>query len=342
MSSIDLRKNDQINGPVGSAEVAVAAHSLSLVGPASGAFDVIRSLIQTTKPGITRLVTITAIVGYVMAAAVGQRASTWPAMALSFAACVIGTALSAAGANALNQWWERARDARMHRTQRRPLPLERVSPITVLLWGALLSLAGVSLLMWLCGMPAALVSLTCVLVYVLIYTPLKPVTTLATYIGAIPGALPPLIGWAASTGTSMDALTQWGGLSLVGLMTVWQIPHFMAIAWMYRDDYAKGGFCVLPTLDPLGIKTSRVIVIWTLLLLPATLAPAWAMPSRLGLFYVVVAASTGLIFASLAWKLIRTRERSDARRVFFGSIIHLPLLLLAMVGEALVRVAFAP
>ena len=220
MSSIDLRKNDQINGPVGSAEVAVAAHSLSLVGPASGAFDVIRSLIQTTKPGITRLVTITAIVGYVMAAAVGQRASTWPAMALSFAACVIGTALSAAGANALNQWWERARDARMHRTQRRPLPLERVSPITVLLWGALLSLAGVSLLLWLCGMPAALVSLTCVLVYVLIYTPLKPVTTLATYIGAIPGALPPLIGWAASTGTSMDVLTQWGGLSLVGLMTV--------------------------------------------------------------------------------------------------------------------------
>jgi len=340
LSSFDLRNSDARHRPQG-ADVAIAAHPLSLRGPASNSLEFLWALIQTTKPGITRLVTITAIVGYVMAAAIGQHAGTWPAMAMSFAACVAGTALSAAGANALNQWWERARDARMHRTQRRPLPLERITPRTVLLWGALLSTVGVSLLWWLCGMPAALVSLACVLVYVFIYTPLKPVTTLATYIGAIPGALPPLIGWAASTGTSLDVLTQWGGLSLVGLMTVWQIPHFMAIAWMYRDDYAKGGFCVLPTLDPLGIRTSRVIVVWTLLLMPATLAPAWAMPSRLGVFYVVVAAATGLIFASLAWKLIRTRERSDARRLFFGSIIHLPLLLLAMVGEALVRVALA-
>jgi len=304
--------------------------------------DVIRALIETTKPGITRLVTITSVVGYVMAAAIGQRAATWPDMATTFLACIVGTALSAAGANALNQWWERTHDARMKRTQRRPLPTERLAPGEVHLWGWSLSIVGVAVLWALCGLPAALVALACVLVYVFAYTPLKPISTLSTYVGAIPGALPPLIGWAASTGHGFESLTQWGGLSLVALMTVWQIPHFMAIAWMYREDYAQGGFCVLPTLDPRGVKTSRVIVIWTLLLLPATLAPAWAMPTRLGFAYIAVAAITGLAFASLAWKLIRTRERADARRVFFGSIIHLPLLLLTMVGEALVRVALAP
>lgn len=312
-----------------------------VAGPAASLAELIRALVQTTKPGITRLVTITSIVGYVMAAAVGHRADGWMAMASTFIACVVGTALSAAGANALNQWWERQRDARMLRTQRRPLPMERVTPATVLALGSVLSIVGVGVLWAGCGLPAALVSLTCVLVYVLLYTPLKPITSLATYVGAIPGALPPLIGWAASSGGSLDVLMQAGGLSLVALMTVWQIPHFMAIAWMYRDDYAKGGFCVLPTRDPLGIKTSRVIVIWTLLLIPATLAPAWAMPTRLGWFYVAVAALAGLVFAALAWRLVRTRERGDARRVFFGSIIHLPLLLLAMVGEALVRVALS-
>jgi protoheme IX farnesyltransferase len=312
-----------------------------VAGPAASLAELIRALVQTTKPGITRLVTITSIVGYVMAAAVGHRADGWMAMASTFIACVVGTALSAAGANALNQWWERQRDARMLRTQRRPLPMERVTPAAVLALGSVLSIVGVGVLWAGCGLPAALVSLTCVLVYVLLYTPLKPITSLATYVGAIPGALPPLIGWAASSGGSLDVLMQAGGLSLVALMTVWQIPHFMAIAWMYRDDYAKGGFCVLPTRDPLGIKTSRVIVIWTLLLIPATLAPAWAMPTRLGWFYIAVAALTGLVFAVLAWRLVRSRERGDARRVFFGSIIHLPLLLLAMVGEALVRVALS-
>jgi len=291
---------------------------------------VVRSLIETTKPGITRLVTITAAVGFVLAA-VG-RSWTLRELIVSAVACLAGTALSAAGANALNQWIERARDAEMKRTLRRPLPQGRLTPAMVMWTGMLLSTLGVLVLWGICGWVPALLSLACVLVYVLIYTPMKVWTPMATFVGTIPGALPPLIGWtAASASTGFASLLDPGGLSLFVLMTVWQIPHFLAIAWMYRDDYLKGGFCVLPTVRDGEARTVATVAVWSLLLLPATMAPGVLVPS-LGMPYLIVALVSGLMFQWLAWKLIVRRTREAARAVFFGSIAHLPLLLISMVG----------
>lgn len=299
----------------------------------------IRALIETTKPRITRLVTITSIVGFVMAA-LARRWAFDELFVLAFAT-IAGTALSAAGANAINQWMERRRDALMRRTAGRPLPRGNLTPAAVLATGATLGLAGVALLWAVCGPVPAMVSLACILVYVLAYTPLKPVSPIATFIGAIPGALPPLIGWSAASSTpGWGALLEAGGLSLFAIMFIWQIPHFLAIAWMFQDDYAKGGFRVLPLLPDGGPRTARTVAAWTLLLIPATLAPAWFMPEHLGWAYLIIAGVSGFAFAILAARLVIDRTRPAARRVFFASIIHLPLLLAAMVGEALLRAAF--
>jgi protoheme IX farnesyltransferase len=295
----------------------------------------IASLIETTKPGITKLVTTTSMVGFVMSAV--ARSWRWPELVATGLVCLIGTAMSAAGANAVNQWMERDRDAVMPRTQRRPLPQHRVTPGAVLGTGVALCVVGVATLL-LAGPLPALISLACIVSYVAFYTPMKTRTTVATFIGAIPGALPPLIGWtAASQLPGFESLRQPGGLSLFALMFAWQIPHFMAIAWMYRDDYAKGGYMVLPVVDPSGRWTSLTIALWTAALIPATLLPARIMPERLGTFYLIVAGVTGAGFALLAARLVVSRGRSQAKALFFGSITHLPVLLLAMVAEALVR-----
>lgn len=300
------------------------------------------SLVETTKPGITRLVTITSFVGFVMASAAERinGSATWIGWSLTISAlgCVVGTALSAAGANAVNQWMERDRDAVMPRTVRRPLPQGRLSAGLVLLVGTLLCLAGCGVLLWINGAVAAVVSLACIFSYIALYTPMKTRSALSTFVGAIPGALPPLIGWSAgSTVAGFASLLEWGGLSLFILMFVWQIPHFLAIAWMYRDDYAKGGYVVLPVIDPRGNWTAATIALWTLTLIPATLLPAAVMPDRLGTAYVVTAGLCALGFLVLAARLVITRTRSDARAVFFASIIHLPLILFMMVGEVVVR-----
>jgi protoheme IX farnesyltransferase len=232
---------------------------------------------------------------------------------------------------------ERDRDAVMPRTRRRPLPQGRVTPGAVLGFGCALCVAGVAVLL-IAGPLPALISLACVVSYVAMYTPMKTRTTLATFVGAIPGALPPLIGWSAAARLpGFESLRQAGGWSLFSLMFAWQIPHFMAIAWMYRDDYAKGGYVVLPVVDPSGRWTSLTIALWTVALIPATLLPARVMPDRLGPFYVVVAAITGAAFAVFAARLIFSRGRPQARALFFGSITHLPVILLAMVAEAVVR-----
>jgi protoheme IX farnesyltransferase len=261
-------------------------------------------------------------------------------LALSAAGCLTGTALSAAGASALNQWWERARDARMPRTASRPLPQGRTSPALAACSGVGLCVAGVALLYALSGMAPALVSLATILLYVLVYTPLKPITTVATIIGAIPGALPPLIGWTAGSvagqSSTSGALGQAGGWSLFLLMFVWQIPHFLAIAWMYKDDYAKGGFKMLPLTDPTGRRTAGTVLLWAAALLPATIAPALTMHDRLSLFYPAIAAATGVLYLSTALKFNAQVSRDSAKRVFFASIIHLPVLLVAMVSDALV------
>lgn len=311
----------------------------NLVEPRSG---VVASLVETTKPGIVRLVVITSMVGFAMAGA--QR--SWEAWELVSRAlvCLGGTALSAAGANALNQWWERARDERMKRTARRPLPTQRLSPRAVLWFGVSLSSLGVALLLVLGNPVAAAISLACVLVYVLVYTPMKPSTPWATLVGAIPGALPPLIGWSAAGReggwpAGWSSLSQAGGWVLFAIMFAWQIPHFLAIAWMYRDDYAAGGFRVLPVLDPEGVRTSRSMARWTAALIPLTFLPLWAMRGQVGLGYAAVALVSGAVFITLVGRLARARTRDAARRVFFATIIHLPVLMATMVIEAIARVA---
>ena len=297
---------------------------------------VVRSLIESTKPGITRLVTVTSLVGFALGAAPFARAAT--ELALIALWCTVGTALSASGANAINQYIERDRDALMNRTRNRPLPSGRVTPISVLFTGIALSVLGVAVLWLMNNAVSALISLACVFVYVFIYTPMKPRTTFATLVGAIPGALPPLIGWAAAHPESpLASLREFGGWSLFTLMFVWQIPHFLAIAWMYRDDYAKGGYKVLPVVHDGERKTAATIVRWTVLLVPATLAPAWALPVKLGWVYIAIAGVTAGVFCTLAYQLVQGRTRDSARTVFFFSIAHLPLIMGAMVIETVVR-----
>jgi len=304
---------------------------------------VLAALVETTKPGITRLVTITSMVGFA-AAALPHR---WQVadVALMALAATVGTALSAAGANSINQWMERRRDGLMKRTANRPLPSGRVAPQTVLTLGVVLGGLGFATLAAFTGLASAVLALTCLVVYVFFYTPMKVHSTLATFVGAIPGALPPLIGWAAASshtgGNGWASLLEPGGWSLFILMFVWQIPHFLAIAWMYKDDYAAGGYCVLTTVPDGDRKTAEMISLWTLLLLPATVAPAWLLPVRLGAPYIIIATLACGAFTWLAFRLVKSKTRADARKVFFASIMHLPLILAALVVESAIRIWMA-
>lgn len=318
----------------------VSACAVSVDGAVGEVREVglVGSLIETSKPRITRMVTITSGVGFVLPAL----SQSWTAGGLALAAsgALAGTALSAAGANSLNQWMERGRDALMPRTCGRPLPEARVSPWHVLAFGLGCAVLGVLSLWVLAGPAPALVSLATIVIYLALYTPSKVVTPLSTLIGAVPGALPPLIGWSAGAGGGTETLGALGGWMLVLIMFVWQIPHFLAIAWLYRDDYAKGGYRVLAVVDPTGSRTSLVMLAWTAALVAVSLAPALAMPEALGLAYVGIALVTGGAFLLLTVRFAIRRTRSDARLAFIASVIHLPLLLMAMVAEAILRVVF--
>lgn len=305
------------------------------VGSAVPRAGVARSLLETTKPGITKLVTITSALGFVLSAV--EHSWTLGSLAIAAIGSSVGVAMTAAGANALNQAIERDRDAVMQRTARRPLPESRVTTRQVVTLGVVLSVVGTALL-WLANGPApAALAAACILVYVFAYTPMKLLTPASTLVGTIPGAIPPMIGWSAAAGGGFESAVSPGSLSLYALMTVWQVPHFFAIAWMYRDDYARGGFCVLPTRERGELRTVRAIVAWTVLLAPATIAPG-LLVRNLGWPYVCIASVSYVGFLWLVVRLAGTKDRASARRVFFASIAHLPLLIIAMVGEALVRV----
>jgi protoheme IX farnesyltransferase len=290
----------------------------------------LRAYVELTKPGITRLVTITSGVGFVMAAVL--RSWQGGELALTAVGALAGTAISASGANALNQWLERDRDARMRRTARRPLPQGRVSPAAAAVTGSGLCVLGVMVLWLMCGPVPAMVSLATILSYLLLYTPLKPVTPLATLVGAVPGALPPLIGWtAAAPGQGLASLEGAVGWVLFAIMFVWQIPHFLAIGWMYRDDYAAGGYRPLPVLDPTGERTARSILAWSAALLAVSLAPAMFMSAIPAGAYAVLAGAMGVAFLAMAAKLRGSLDRADARKMFLASIMHLPVLLVVLV-----------
>jgi len=268
------------------------------------------------KARLSFLVLITTLVGFL----VGWRG---PMDFLLLTATLVGTALSAGGAAALNQWLERDLDRVMKRTRDRPLPGGRINPADALVMGILLSISGVAALaLFVNGLSAALAGLT-IATYLAIYTPLKRVTTLNTLIGAVPGALPPLIGWTAATGR-----IELPGIFLFAILWFWQMPHFLAIAWMYREDYLQAGFVMLSGRDDTGHLTARQAFIYTIYLVVVT-----ALPGMLGLlqpWYTLASLLLGGGFLYLAWQFLRTPTKAAARNLFFASILYLPLLLGAL------------
>ncbi|MBL8798502.1 MAG: protoheme IX farnesyltransferase [Planctomycetia bacterium] len=244
---------------------------------------------------------------------------------------LIGTALVAAGASSLNQFMERQSDALMTRTENRPLPAGRVAPWEVLLLGAFLSVAGVVYLLLTLRQPmTAAVAAFTHLTYVFLYTPLKRCTPLNTLIGAVPGALPPVIGWTAVRGT-LDR----EAAALFLIVFVWQVPHFLAIAWIYREQYARAGLQMLPVVDPEGVQTGRQMVRYCLALLPVSLFPA--MLGMAGPLYVAVAVVLGLAFLRSCWAFSVASSNGQARRVLRASLLYLPLLLLVLLLDGLAR-----
>lgn len=239
---------------------------------------------------------------------------------------VVGTALTAFGANILNQWAEVERDRLMERTRGRPLPSGRISRPRALAWGLASCVAGtLVLVLGTNGLTAGLAVFTIVL-YVLVYTPLKVRTPLNTVVGAVVGAVPPMMGWAAATGR-LDL----GAWILFGILFVWQIPHFLALAWMYRDDYARAGYRMLPITDATGATTGRMAFYWGLALLP--LGGALTASGATGAVFFATSTVLGLGFIWLGFRFAQDRTRQRARRLFLASVLYLPALLGLMVTD---------
>jgi protoheme IX farnesyltransferase len=280
---------------------------------------VIADLWSLTKPGITRLVLITTGVGFYLGASGSLDL-------FLFVHAVLGTALLAAGTNALNQYAERRVDAEMKRTKERPLPAGRLRSSTALVFSVGISVAGTIYLVVLVNLLTAALGAAALLIYIFAYTPLKRRTWLCTVVGAVPGAIPPMMGWTAVTGR-LDALA-W---VLFGIVFLWQMPHFLAIAWLYRQDYARAGFPMLPVIDSEGKRTARQIIIYTLALVAVSLLTT--VMGLTGAIYFFGALTLGLAFLVLGVALAATRTGLSARRLFLGSVLYLPVLLILMVVD---------
>jgi protoheme IX farnesyltransferase len=274
--------------------------------------------IALTKPRLNLLVVATSAAGYYLGASSGP--AVWP-----MAQAVAGTALVAGGAAVLNQVYERDTDALMRRTRMRPLPDGRVPAADARVFGLALAACGLALLAVRANLLAASLAAATLAVYLLVYTPMKRHSPFATLIGAVPGALPPLIGWTASHGSLST-----GGAALFAIVFLWQIPHFMAIAWLYRDDYGKAGFPMLPVIEPDGRKTGRQAVLYAAALLPASLVPGAIGLS--GWPYLAIALALGIALLWLSVGFARARSDRSARALFFASIAYLPLLWMAMIA----------
>jgi len=278
------------------------------------------ALLALTKPQLAFMTVLTAMVAY---------GTARPEAGFALAT-LLGTTLAATGALSLNQWWERRADARMQRTRGRPLPQARVTPATALAWSLALSIAGVGLLATLVNPAAAAVAALTILIYGLVYTPLKRRTRWATELGAISGALPPLLGNAAA-----GDLWAAPGTGLAVLLLFWQMPHFFAIGWRHRADYRAAGFKLLPAIDATGRRTAAWSLCYAALLLPVSLAP-WAL-GYLGALYGVPSALAGGAFLWRAWQFAAAPGDREiaARRLFFASIVYLPVVIIALAFDRL-------
>ena len=268
--------------------------------------------VTLTKPRLNFLVLFTTAAAYSLGAPP-------TATLLDFVHTLVGTFLVAGGAAALNQVWERATDRLMRRTQQRPMADRRMSVAEGAGFGLTLTMLGAAELAYFVNPLSAAVALFTTVSYVLFYTPLKLRTSLSTLAGALPGALPAVIGWAAATNTlSIEAWV------LFGIVFMWQMPHFLAIAWLYRDEYARAGMPLLSVIEPDGRSTGRQAVLYSAVLIPISL-----LPTGVGLAtadYLVGAITLGAILLFLSAEFSAKRDRPTARRLFFGSILYLPLL----------------
>ena len=266
---------------------------------------------ELTKPGVTSLILFSTLVGFYLAAPQLQLVPMFHVL--------FGTALVAGGTAALNQYWEREPDARMWRTRGRPLPMRRIAPWKALWFGVALAAAGTLHLTWHVNPLSGLLAALTLASYLFLYTPLKMRTPHCTLVGSFPGAIPPLIGWAAARG-SLNA-EAW---VLYAILFLWQFPHFLAIAWLYRDDYERAGIAMLPVVEPDGKSTARQIVLYCAALLPVSLLPTW-----LGTTGWIYLAGTLLLSSGFLYVAVQSameKSKRGARRLLQASVIYLPLV----------------
>ncbi|MDQ2856668.1 MAG: heme o synthase [Acidobacteriota bacterium] len=277
----------------------------------------ISAYLELTKPRITFLIVLTSAAGFCL----GSRGNL---NYLVFSNAMIGIALLSSGIATLNQYIERDLDGLMRRTADRPLPSHRLLPWEALLFGSALTIIAEIYLAVLVNPLTATLGLTVIAGYLFAYTPLKTRTTLSTMVGAFPGAVPPLIGWTAARGEiNLEAWV------LFAILFLWQFPHFLAIAWMYREDYARAGILMLPVVEPEGRVTGQQIVVYTIMLLPVSLLPTFM--GLAGKVYLYGAAVLGLLFLFSSIRAAISKSRQSARQLLLASVIYLPLLFILMV-----------
>jgi heme o synthase len=278
---------------------------------------IVADLAELVKARLTLLVLLTTAVGFYLG-------SESPIDYMGLFRVVFGTAAAAAGAAALNQWWERRADALMRRTRMRPIPAGRMRPLQALALGIVLSVFGIGYLAIVCNALSATLTAITISIYIFAYTPLKRASTANTAVGAIPGAIPPMIGWAAARG-DIGA----GAWSLFAIIFLWQLPHFFAIAWMYREDYSRAGFRMISSDDRSGERSASQGVFFCILLLVVA-----GLPAFLGIasfVYLGIELLLGGLFTTVAMRFLRMPTASAARSLFITSIVYLPLLLGALV-----------
>jgi protoheme IX farnesyltransferase len=277
----------------------------------------VAAYVELTKPRITFLIVLTSAAGFALA-------SPGSIDYLVLLRSLLGIALLSSGIATLNQYAERELDGLMRRTANRPLPAGRLAPWEALAFGAAITIVAEIYLLILVNPLSAVLGLTVIAGYLFAYTPLKTRTSLSTLVGAFPGAVPPLIGWTAATGSlSLE------GWILFAILFLWQFPHFLAIAWMYREDYSRAGILMLPVVEPDGRVTAQQIVVYTLMLLPVSLLPT--VMGMSGKVYFVGAIVLGLLFLYSSLRAAFSMSRQQARRLLLASVLYLPLLFILMV-----------
>jgi protoheme IX farnesyltransferase len=288
--------------------------------------------LELTKPRITFMVLVTAAAGFVLAHGALPEGATAAGGALPWLLLVhalAGTGLVAASGSALNMVMEREHDARMRRTADRPLPAGKLDADRALAFGVALGVAGLLWLALAVNLLTAVLGAATLAAYVFLYTPMKRVSSLATVVGAAPGAMPPVMGWAAYTGELGP-----GAWALFGILFFWQLPHFLAIAWMYRADYARAGFPMLPVVEPDGGSTARQAVLWSAALVPLSLLPAAL--GLAGWVYAALALVLGLGYLAASVGFGRARTAPTARRLLLTSVLYLPGILGALLADRLI------